>query len=86
MSDTKRFRRRRQLLQARGLCTRCGQEKAIPGMSYGEMCATEMRTKKILRPAAVFRCEKIARLERNLAFCREAEKTIVEQLSRLRVG
>lgn len=86
MNDKKRFSKRRRLLAVRGLCQRCGTEKAMPGKTYGILCATEIRTKKIVAPKRIYVCEKIARLERNLAFCHEAENAISSELAKLRAG
>jgi len=84
MSDKTRFKKRRQLLAARGLCRRCGHGKAEPGHTTCKKCVTEILTKRLLRPAQRLRCEKIGRLERKLALFREAEKETEGELQRLR--
>ena len=86
MPDKNRFRRRRQLLRERGLCERCGVEAAQPGLHIGKECAAEMRIKKIVRPTVFYRCEKIGRLERNLAIFEEAARACRRKLDDLRAG
>lgn len=86
MSDKTRFKRRRELLRKRGLCVRCGQEKARPGRSIGEKCEQEIKVKRLVAPARRVVCEKIARLERNLVFAQEAERAILGKLAELKTG
>lgn len=79
-----RFKCRRAALRARGLCTRCGAEKALPNRSVGILCETEMRLKRTVAPSRKKRAEKIGRLERNLEFCKAATAAIVDELMRVR--
>jgi hypothetical protein len=81
MSDPKRFRRRRQLLRARGICIQCADRKAVPGRSKCEECANIIGIKKLVAPARRIVCEKRARLERNLIIIRAAEQAVLEKLS-----
>jgi|GEM_PF-4519124 len=83
MADKTRFRCRRAQLKQRGLCVRCGREKARAGHTICILCASEKRTKKLVAPARVYVCEKRARLERNRAFCVEALRAIESELSKL---
>ncbi len=86
MSDKNRFKKRRALLRSRGLCERCGAEPALAGCHIGKLCAAEMRVKKIVSPSRIIRCEKIARLERNLAIFEEAAKTCRDKIGQLKAG
>lgn len=86
MDPKNRFKRIREQRKARGFCERCGHEKARPGGRICILCETEIRTKKIVAPSRRIRCEKIGRLERNLAIVREADRTISAKLAALRAG
>jgi hypothetical protein len=79
-----RFQCRRESLKNRGLCTRCGDEKALPGRSIGILCEAELRLKNRVAPSAKRKAEKIGRLERNLQFCVEAAKAITAQITAIR--
>lgn len=72
MSDKNRFKKRRAVLRARGLCTRCGVNPAAAGHSKCKKCALEIGIKKMVAPARRLVCEKIGRLERNRALIVEA--------------
>lgn len=83
MNTRDRFKIRRALLRNRGLCERCGCEKAISGRRYGILCASEKRLKKLVALPRRIICEKIARLERNKTFCIEALSAIEAELRKL---
>lgn len=86
MSDKNRFKRRRELFRARGLCERCGRERARPGHVTCKKCVAEIGVKKMVRPALRLKCERIGRVERNLALFREAVRAAELELDRLRAG
>jgi hypothetical protein len=86
MSDKNRFKRRRAGLRARGLCERCGEEPAIKGCHIGKMCASVLKVKKVVGKETVYRCEKIARLERNKALMQAGLVAVDEKLARLKAG
>ncbi len=84
MPDPSRFHRIREQRRARGLCVRCGDEKAMPGRSIGILCAREIRAKKIVAPRRIYVCEKVGVLEGKRALYVEAIRAIEGKMTALR--
>jgi len=82
MSDKNRFKKRRAFLRSRGLCVRCGTEKAAPGHVKCKKCASEIGAKKLVAPSRRLECKRIGRLEEKKALFAEAIRVIDSELVR----